>query len=259
MTVATELPPQMAEKIADKIEAIEETTKKGFNLRARLEGRGLRKGSIVLYLDEDLGSELGYADDLLNGMKMKVGRDRAGIIGDLDAAEEGKASAIAMFEKAVADSPDMKAADKKKGQEALDSIVEGFDARIAELTEQRDTILKELARTGITIHMKAVPPVISKDCRRLAKATLEITTKGVPEDMQEDFNLSHTAHLMTKIFTSVTDNQTGDVEDGIDYDGAMALIDLLPTSQFYRLDLKIGEVQYLDAISRDIESQEDFS
>jgi hypothetical protein len=39
----------------------------------------------------------------------------------------------------------------------------------------------------------------------------------------------------------------------------MDLLNELPSGQFARLDQSMGKVQFQDAISREIESQEDFS
>src|SRR4051812_48451685 len=76
---------------------VEKVTKKGFNMRERLEGRALRQAKITLYLDEDAGLELGHAEDMRNQANMVVGRSRAGILGDIDALEEEKAVLLATY------------------------------------------------------------------------------------------------------------------------------------------------------------------
>jgi hypothetical protein len=249
----------MAEQTAQQTaEHIEKITKRGFDLKARLEGRGLRRASIVLYLDEELGVELGYANELRNSVGAVVGKDRSGIIGDLDEVQDTRAAAVREFEDVVKKNPNMPKKDRDSGEAALKSILEGFDERIAELEAKRDELIAELTKTGITINMRAVPPVIHKDCHRKAKQTLGIDKK-IPEDLKDEMVLAETAHLMSVMFQTITDNQTGDVNDDVTYDDATALMDLLPPSQWARLDAKIGEVQFTDAISRSIESQEDFS
>jgi len=246
----------MAETIDQaEVERIAKITKKGFDLKARLEGRGLRRASITLYLDEELGAELGDAHDIRNNLGIVVGRERSGLIGELDKITEARAAAVSEWDKTIEKNPDMPEADRIK----LKGVIAGFDERIAELEAKRDEMVAELTKTGITIHMRAVPPVIHKDCHRKAKQTLGIETKKVPDDLKEALVLAETAHLMSVMFQTITDNQTGDVNNDVTYEDATALMDFLPPSQWARLDAKIGEVQFTDAISRSIESQEDFS
>lgn len=251
--------PQTTE--ADKAEAerIATITKKGFDLKARLEGRGLRRATITLYLDEELGAELGRAEEIKNNLGMVTGLDQVGILGDLDKFSRARAAAIKQYDDAVEKTPDMPEADRNRGKEALDGIVAGFDEKIAELEGRKAELVEELTKTGLTIKLRAVPPVIQKDTHRKAKQTLGIEGKTIPEDMRDRMPLAEVAHLLTVLVQSITDNQTGEVNDDLTYEDAVALMDLLPPSQWARLDAKIGEVQFTDAISRSIESQEDFS
>ncbi len=127
--------PQTTE--ADKAEAerIVSITKKGFDLKARLEGRGLRRATITLYLDEELGAELGRAEEIKNNLGMVTGLDQVGILGDLDKFSRARAAAIKQYDDAVEKTPDMPEADRTRAKEALDGIVAGFDEKIAELEE----------------------------------------------------------------------------------------------------------------------------
>jgi len=244
-------------ELKEELEALAKTTKREFDIVARLKGRGLRKGSITLYLDEELGSELGWAYDLTDKFGMFVRRVRHGILGDLDEVEEAKALALKQFELA-SENPEMTESDRTKGKKALDAIVSKFDERIAGLSEKRDEMVARLTDTGLTLRIEAVPPVIQKDCRRKAKAMLKITSKNIPDDIIEEFELCKQAHLMSVMIQSITDNETKSTNVGTTYDEAIALIDHLPPGQFQRLDAKLADIQFTDAISRSIESQEDF-
>lgn len=237
----------MMTDIEQKMEEIAKVTKKGFDLKARLQNRGLRRGAITLYLDEELGAELGDVRILRDGFNNVIGKHRTGIIGQLDEAAEARDTIVKEFEAA-------KVLDSKA---KLDT--KQLDKTIAELEAKRDEIVAELTRTGITIKMRAVPPIIEKDTHRLAKQTMGIEEKNIPEEKADEFNSIKTAHLMSRILQSVTDNQTGEVNEVLDYEDCVALMEQLPPSQFDRLDNKLGEVQFTDAISRSIESQEDFS
>lgn len=220
----------------EAIEKIADMTKKGFDLSARLQNRGLRKATITLYLDEEMGAELGNAYDLKNAMGVVIGRERSGVIGDLDALV------------AARDTPNP---DGTVGPDLADSI--------ERLEAKRDALIEELTKTGIVVSLRAVPPVIEEDCKRKARATLGLKEKSVPKDLTEEFNIAQTAHLMSVMIQRVTDNATGEVNEGASYDECVSMMEYLPKSQFARLDEKLGELQFTDAISRSIESQEDFS
>ena len=205
------------------------TTKRGFDLQARLKGRGLRRGSITLFLDEEKGPELGWAFDRTDPLGNVVGREREGVLGKIDEIEASAGTK----------------ADKAKALEPLQ--------------KQRDALIEELTKTAIVIHLRAVPPVIQKDCRRKAKQTLEITTKDIPDALLEEYNLSFSAHLMALMLQSITDNESGETNTEITYEDAVDLMGYLPPGQWQRLDELMGKVQFTDAISLSIEGQEDFS
>lgn len=246
------------EEVQKAMDALEVTTKRGFDLKARLKNRGLRSGSITVYLDEDKGAELGWAYDVTDRIGMFVRRERHGILGELDHIAETRDKAVAAYEEAVKN-PEMTAAAKKKAKAELDTLVEAFEARIAELSVQRDEKIVELRQGALTIYARAVPPIIQKDCHRKAKDTLAITGKKIPADIEEEFELAKQAHLMAVMIQSITDHESGGVITEVSYDDAIDFIDQLPPAQFQRLDNKLGEIQFTDNISRTIESQEDFS
>lgn len=254
-TATTEMPPEVKEEL-DKIVT---TTKRGFDVEARVKNRGLRKGSITLYLDEELSAKLGWAEDVRDGLGSVIGRSREGVNGELDAAQMERTKLVGDLEAyrnaaKVTAPPDLAAVEK-----TMQSAIELADGRIAELEAQRDEMIAEMSTKSIVINMRAVPPILVKDCRRLARQTIGIETKGVPENLQDEYELARIAHMMTLMFQSVTDTETGAVNTETIYDDGIALMDYLPPDQFTRLDLMMGKVQYTDSISRAIEQQEDFS
>ncbi len=220
----SELSPE-AQAELDEIAAV---TKKGFDLSARLKNRGLRRVTLTLFLDEDKGAQLGRAEDIFDVMGNVVGHEREGILGQIEALGDEKESAAVKSE-------------------------------LAKLTKKRDELIAELAKSGITVKLQAVPPIISNDCRRKAKEELGIKEKNVPADQTEEFNASFTAHLLSVTIQSVTDNETGAINDKVTLQDAKQMMDYLPAGQFARLDEALARIQYTDAISRSIEVQEDFS
>lgn len=258
-TTAAEMPAQVAEELVK----IASTTKRGFDLQARLKGRGLRKATITIYLDEEKGPELGWAKDIRNALDEVVGREREGVMGEIDALLEEKNKMIASHDEQRAaasvleDKPSAK--ELKAAEEKMANLVSMFNEPMDELEKKRDVLVAELTKTALVIRLRAVPPVIQKDCRRKAKLTLGIDTKGIPEELEEEFFLANTAHLMTVIFQSITDNESGEVNTEFTYQDAIDLMGYVPPAQFARLDMMMGQVQYMDAISLSIEGQEDFS
>jgi hypothetical protein len=244
------------EVIAEQQQKIEKVTKRGFDLKARLEGRGLRRGSITLYLDEEKGVELGDAYDVRNQLGGFIRRERSGVIGDLDIAREQRENLTTEYEQKL---EAWKTAEIEGDKEPEAPDTSELDATIAEIEAKHDALVAELEQTGLVLQLRAVPPVIQKDCHRKAKATLEITEKNVPADKEDEFKACELAHLLSVVVQSITDIESDTVNDDVTYDDAKALMDFLPPSQWARLDAKLYEVQFTDAISRSIESQEDFS
>ena len=250
---------EMPESVKEEVEKIVTTTKKGFDLRARLKNRGLRKATITLYLDEEKGAELGWTRDLTDGLGNVIGREREGVLGALEAAQEEREDAIHKHEVLAAAGEQLGTEQPPEPDEVVEPNTAEVDARIAELEKRREELVAEMNRDAIVIRMRAVPPVIQRDCRRKAKATLGIESKNIPDEKIEQYNLAHAAHMMTVMFQSITDNASGETNTGIDYDEAIDLMGYLPAGQYDRLDTMMGQVQYTDAISRSIEGQEDFS
>jgi hypothetical protein len=259
---ATAPEPELTAEQKAEIKKVQTLTKRGFDPKARLQNRGLRRATITLFLDEEKGVELGWAREIYNEFNQPVGMEHEGVLGELDLAVRLRENRIAEHEKALQEHAEAANAGKVTGTRAkaapkLDNA--DIDERIAELEAKRDELVKELERTGLTIKLRAVPPIIEKGTRRQAKVTLGINEKNIPDDKKEEFNIAAMAHLMAVMFQSVTDNESGEVNEETTYDDAIALMDYLPPGQWHRLDNQIGKVQFTDAISRVIESQEDFS
>jgi hypothetical protein len=247
-TATVELPDEISAELKD----IEKTTKRGFDPKARMRNRGLRRGTITLFLDEELGPKLGWAHDLVNQLGEIVGRGREGKIGELEVAQNTLEAWLNGGRGAVETLKSMtKAAADKHHKELV--------AAVTALQAECDTLMAEMNASALIINMRAVPPVIQKDCRRKAKALLKIASKNVPDDLEEAFQEAQTAFLMTVIFQSVTDTESGGVNEETTYDDAIEYARYLPPGQFDRLDMAMGKIQFTDAISREIEGQEDFS
>lgn len=242
----------MPVEVREELKRINEVTKKEFNVIDRIKNRGLRRGQVTLYLDEEVGPELGWAHDART-LTGAVIRERAGVVGEIDEVLMRRELAVMSFEEAD------NAAEVAGSQARADrSSLAEFDKEIEVLEARRLELQEKLDESAIVVNLRAVPPVIEEDTHRLARQTLGIEEKGVPADREEEFKRSKLAHLMTKVITSIRSVEDDSESEGCDYDTAIYMVENLPTGQFHRLDLAIGRVQYTDAISRSIEGQEDF-
>lgn len=242
----------------DEIDKMVKTTKRGFDVKARLRNRGLRRGSITIYLNEEMGPELGWAYDKLDGFGNVVRREREGVIGEIDSAKNAREDLIAQRTARFTAAGEEEDKDAAKALSVYPDMLP-LEEKIADLEAKRDELIVELAKTAMHFELRAVPPIIQKDMRRRARQTLEIKEKDIPEGLTEEFNTAEAAHLMTVIIQSVKDNETGEVNTEVTYEDAIDMMGYIPPAQFARLDELMGKIQFTDAISREIESQEDFS
>lgn len=202
--------------------------RKSFDLKERLQGLGLRTGEITIYTDEVSGEELGYARDILSpntlGIKVVVGRDRRGVLGQID---------------------------------ELDEKSETYAQDLERLSERRDELVTKIKESALTFGIRAVPPVIAKSHERQARKQLGIN--GKPSD-EERSNVTEVqfALLFADTITSVVDADGADA-GRLDYDAAKSLADYLPRAQLERLRDKVIDVQFNDMIDESVTSDADFS
>ena len=239
-------------ELEKQIEKMRANAKKGFDLESRMKNRGIRSDSIVLFLDEDKGVEYGWAFDAVDALGNPIGRSRGGIIGEIDALEYEKRDITSKHATATVRA----SLDEQASPEEPDFTE--IDKKIKRLEAKRVSLYKELEAGGITVSMSAIPPKLEREAHRLARLKLGIKDKGVPAARAEELEEVKTRFMMCAIITSIKENESGAVNEGMTYEDAELLLDQLPPSQQYRLDMKLGEIQYTDAISRTIESQEDF-
>lgn len=198
-------------------------TKATFDLSERLKNRGLRSGSIKIYTDEVTGAELGAADDIKNSWGVTTGRRQTGVLGEID---------------------------------RLDKESPTYDQDLARLNTEAARLKAILDETALTFNLRAVPPVIAKDAKRRARASLNIKGK-VDDDRIEEFNESFTAHLLSDTITSVEDAD-GNENGKQTYEQCLELLRYLPASEFNRLDGKLSEIQFADAVSAEYIETADF-
>jgi len=208
----------------EEYDSLREEATGSFDLTARLQGLAGREGQITLYLDEEAGLELGTAHDETNNFGITVGRKQEGVLGEID---------------------------------KLDTESDSYAADLARLEAKRDEMIAKIQQSALIVKLHSVPPVVAKGAKRRAKETLKIKGK-VSEDQLGDFSDAYLAHLLSDTIVSITDVASGGVQSKLTYEGARALKDYLPDQQFTRLDNKLAEIQFKDAIDESIASDSDF-
>ncbi|MET4703110.1 hypothetical protein [Frigoribacterium sp. UYMn621] len=215
---------------AEEIAATVTEAKGSFDLKARLMKRGLREKRITLYTDEVAGEELGYAKDIprvVLGSIVGNEREREGVLGEIDTLENA------------------------------DSLDAEQENTLVTLKVRANELRSALESTAITVDLRAVPPIIAEDARRKAKRELNLKGPGPFED--ENWPAVSMAKLLQVVITGLTDHATGETTKLISFDDAKALKDFLPASEYLRLDLAIGAIQFKTAIDESVTGSADFS
>jgi hypothetical protein len=220
-------PPSEVEDIMSKsdIEQVAEDAQANYDLEARLRGRPMRERGITLFTDEVKGEELGGVEEIRNQLQMVVGKRRWGLIGDLDLLEQ---------------------VEGEKDQAAIDDL----KAKIAAKRE-------ELAETGVTVKLRAVPEIIVKDTRRKAKRYLGVKGK-VGEDQIEDYSEEITNQVLAVTIQSIEFHEDDYKVEKVNVADARNLRSFLPPSEFDRLDRKLYEIQFQASISEQATDNTDF-
>lgn len=224
MTDSTNPADPNLEAIAEEVQE----ERKGFDLIDRLVNRPKRKPEVVdLYMNEELGSRLGYVGDRINEFGIKVGRIREGLIGELE-AEHAKAEA------------------------ADESVIDRLETELREIAQQ-------IRKDSLTVTLQWIPPIAEE---LLEKESLEaIGLKAdarVPEEREEEYKKAWLARALVATIVSVKDNSSGAVKDRLSIAEADAIGRYLPKEQAARLDLALGKLLHRDAISREALDSADF-
>lgn len=214
----------------EEVDTIVAEAKAGFGLRDRIKGRKLRTGKIVLFTDEEAGAELGSARTLddkveLSGVVLKEAtRVREGVLGEIDALGEHFSGGFHQEE---------------------------FDR----LCERRDELIATLKATSIELHIRAVPTVALEASDRFA--VKQVGGKRTEENAA-DYTRAQVGYLLEHAVTYIKDNASGDERASIVYDDALALREYLPRSEYARLDILLGRVQYANAVAESVTDSADF-
>lgn len=216
----------------EEVDGIIAEAKTDYDLIDRLRKRGMRTATIKLYTDEITGDLLGTAhDEPVNnilGIPVSSKRVREGVLGEID---------------------------------ELESVInpnDGQKKRLKALHAEAKKLRATLEATSIIFKLRAVPQIIVDSVRRETKQALKIKGKNIPEDREEEFIQKNNALLLSKIIESFTDTEAGITQNGISVEWAEGLKEYLPPYEYVRLNVKLNEIQFKNALSEGVTDQADF-
>jgi len=224
------------------IDAIVDDVKESFDLDEFLNGIPSRFKTQKLYTDRDLGEKLGGWDVETNQFGTERKR-RWGVIGQIDELTE-----------------------ELEVLKSIDNPVEGTVDRINEITDEIGTLaleasalLDELDKSALEVEIQSLPPIITKDARRIARANLEIKEKvGQNHPRFDEYLDEYNAVILSKSVVSITKLATGAKNNGLSLAGAKGLYEKLPQSEVDRLDAVVNEVVFKSSIAQHIALDADF-
>lgn len=204
-------------------EAVAEA-REGFELEEVLTGTPSRFKTIRVFTDEATGEELGGVEVERNEQGLPTGIRRWGlakVIAELQVDEEANAAEL------------------KKARAKAKSLA------------------KKLDSTALDIELQAVPRVVKKDARR--KARKELGIKGhVPEDLMEDYADEFDAQILSRSVVSIYSVAKDAKNRELTVAGARHLRNMLPESEYGRLDRAVSELQFRAVIAEKATSNADF-
>lgn len=233
--------PEISEEIIQEVED-------DFDLGELLDGRSHADSSLRLYTDEKTGKELGGTETSTNQFGIAVSTRRWGVLGEIDGLRE----VIERAESAI------ESMDDSDAKALLEADLEEAKGKVVELGKKAGPLLEKMDKSAIDLSIQSLPPVIIKDCRRRARAALEIKGK-VSEADQERYLEQFNAEILVACVSAYTLVGNGKTTQGLDIEMAKKLYDKLPPSEVARLDAKVDEIVYKSAIAQGVGRNPDFS
>jgi len=208
--------------MTDAIEELATSARKTFDFSEAIQGVTSREGTQKVYRDSKTAQAIGHAIDLKNNLDMVVGREQKGLLGKIDAA-----------------------------------LAEDAEADVSALRDELGELMLALELSALTFHIRAVPPMIEKVQKSKARKEFAVKGGNVPEDQLPAFGDKYTALMFAACVVKVV-NADGAETGQLTVAQAEDLVSYLHPSEFAKLDAKLREVQYEQAISNQAVLDADF-
>ena len=206
--------------MTDTIEQVAESARKGFDLKARLEGRNRAEGKHTVFTDDKLAKQV-----LEKSMAIAVAKSLA-----MPAQKDPEGNIVSE--------------EIKVDQKLVD-----------ELTAEKDTLVAELRSTGITFHFRAIPRLLVDKANAATKLAFPNAEElGTKDEADAHFF----ALLFADAVTKVEDHAAGESASSISIEDAVALREQLEDGEWVQLNVAFSEVQFKNSIAHQITDSPDF-
>lgn len=215
---------------ADKTEKIAEEARESFDLGGFLRGATRVMDTVTVYTDEQAGNALGgheiVQEDGPGGARVPKVRSW-GLKGEYNKLTR---------------TPE----EKKKNAK-----------RIREVEKEVAALLERIEESALTFELHSIPTAISKSARRNARKELEITGKGVPEALSDEFAEELSSQYLALSAGKVTRGD-GKQLPKLSVEEARDLADYLPRSEHIKLLNAVNDVLFASHISTAAVENPDF-
>ncbi|QIK61798.1 hypothetical protein G7068_16155 [Leucobacter viscericola] len=221
----------MTESIdASTNELVEEVQqeRKDFDLLDRLVNRPKRDPQIVtLYMNEELGTKLGYVREEKNALGVPMGYSKSGLVGELHDEES-------------------------KDEESRDG------ERIKALQEKIRETAAEIKRDSLTVTLQWIPPIAEELLQKESLEAVGLKSLPVPDNKLEEYQKEWFARALVSTLVSIMDNSTGARKDKLRLEEAASLRNYAPKEQQRQLDRALNALLNRAAISEEALDSADF-
>lgn len=128
----------------------------------------------------------------------------------------------------------------------------------AKLDEAANEVRALVADNSLSVEIMALPYKIARGAARRARKKLKITEKGIPADMQEEFDEQQLLEISYDQVVRWRDNRNGDSGTKLDMEVLETMRDFLPMSQSAKFFNTVNDLQFRNAISESAVAQADF-
>jgi len=208
--------------MSDAVEDIATEARATFDFDDAIQGVTYRDGVQKVYRDSKTAQLIGHAIDLKNNLGQVVGRERKGLLGQIDAA-----------------------------------LAEDAEADVSDLREELSGLMLKLELSALTFHIVAVPSMIEKVQKSKARKQFAIKGGNVPDEVLQNFADKYTALMFAACISKVV-NADGAATGQLTVAQAEDLVSYLHPSEFKKLDAKLNEVQFEQAVSSQAVLDADF-
>lgn len=145
-----------------------------------------------------------------------------------------------------------------EGRAALAENLKPLRAQVEDLNLAAAEVRSAVASESLSVELRAIPYRIARGAARRARKTLGITEKGIPADMQDDFEEEQLMELAYDQCVRYRDNRDGSGGTKLPMELIHTIRDFMPLSQSNKFFNAVADLQFTNAISESAVAQADF-